>query len=231
MCSKGKAVKKNCTLSSNTVCDSKCVEGHYPVPFIFACFPCTECCNDGKDEKAKECGNFAKECKLRSTPCTNINVPTKVPETTTDGRRPSTANSQKTSTALKTTQPGKLQNTMSTMLRTHDTKPPTLSVPSTWSENDRQVVDGSVARESEEKNNVDTTLIIVAATCAVIAIVATLSTSTLITISVYKRRSNLVANVTAGIEMSQLKPSASLSQEQQKPGKSPLFYYKTRSRR
>ena len=229
MCSKGKAVKKNCTLSSNTVCDSKCVEGHYLVPFIFSCFPCAECCNDGKDEKAKECRNYAKKCKVRSTPCANINVPTKIPVKTTDGRIPSTANFQTTTTALETTQPGKLQNTMSTMLRTHEKKLPTLSLPSTGTENDRQGVDGSVARESEEKNNKDITLIIVAATCAVIAIVATLSTSTLIIIPAYKRRSNLDANAAAGIEMSQLKPAASHSQEQQKPGKPPLFYYITRS--
>ena len=203
------------------MCDGKCVEGYYLATFIFTCFPCTECCNDGKDEKAKECGNYPKKCKVRSTPCANApaNVPSMAPETTTDGRRQSSTNPQRTSTALQTTQPGRLQNTMTTLLRTYETKPRTLSVPSTLSGNDRQVVGGSVTREYEEKNSVDS-LIIVAATCAVITVIATLSVCSFIAFSVYKRRSNYDANSAAGIEMSQPKPSASHSEEQLRPGKS-----------
>ena len=65
----GKAIKKNCTVSSNTECDDKCLPGYYKEPFIFGCHPCTDCCNDEKDEIAEECANSEKKCKVRSTPC------------------------------------------------------------------------------------------------------------------------------------------------------------------
>ena len=39
------------------------------MPFIFGCQPCTECCNDEKDEIAEDCANSEKKCKVRSTPC------------------------------------------------------------------------------------------------------------------------------------------------------------------
>ena len=68
MCS-GKAIKKNCTVSSNTECDDKCLPGYYKEPFIFGCHPCTDCCNDEKDEIAEECANSEKKCKVRATPC------------------------------------------------------------------------------------------------------------------------------------------------------------------
>lgn len=74
VCSKGKAIKKNCTLFSNAESDDKCASGFYPVPFIFDCFPCAKCCGDGKDEMALECANYENKCKVRSTPCTNIPI-------------------------------------------------------------------------------------------------------------------------------------------------------------
>ena len=69
MCFPGKAIKKNCTVSSNTECDDKCLRGYYKEQFIFGCHPCTECCNDEKDEIAEECVNSKKKCKVRSMPC------------------------------------------------------------------------------------------------------------------------------------------------------------------
>ena len=72
ICSKGKAVKNNCTLAANTECDNKCGPGFYTVPLISGCFPCTQCCGDGKDEFAAECANNKKKCKVRYTPCTRF---------------------------------------------------------------------------------------------------------------------------------------------------------------
>ena len=72
ICSKGKAVKNNCTLSANTECDNKCGPGFYTVPLISGCFPCSQCCGDGKDEFAAECANNKKKCKVRYTPCTRF---------------------------------------------------------------------------------------------------------------------------------------------------------------
>lgn len=70
ICSKGKVVKNNCTLTTNTECDNKCGQGFYTVDLISACLPCTQCCGDGKDEFAAECANNKKKCKVRYTPCT-----------------------------------------------------------------------------------------------------------------------------------------------------------------
>ena len=72
ICSKGKAVKSNCNLTANTECDNKCGPGFYTVPLISGCFPCTQCCGDGKDEFAAECANNKKKCKVRYTPCTRF---------------------------------------------------------------------------------------------------------------------------------------------------------------
>ena len=80
MCS-GKAIKKNCTVSSNTECDDKCLPGYYEEPFIFGCHPCTDCCNDEKDEIAKECANSEKKCKVRSMPCSRESKQSKTSET------------------------------------------------------------------------------------------------------------------------------------------------------
>ena len=72
ICSKGKAVKSNCTLTANTECDNKCGPGFYTVRLISGCFPCTQCCGDGKDEFAAECAKKKKKCKVRYTPCTRF---------------------------------------------------------------------------------------------------------------------------------------------------------------
>ena len=135
MCTHGKVVKKNCTLFSNSDCDDdKCIEGYYRAPFIFNCLQCTECCNDGKDEIAKECANYpGKKCKVRSVPCTKL--PTKSSQTTAK----TTSSTQKTSTALRT-------------IRTDGMKRPTPSVPSTWS-GDNSPVDGGKAIKTDENNN------------------------------------------------------------------------------
>ena len=72
ICSKGRAVKNSCTLTTDTKCDSKCGPGFYTVRLISGCFPCTQCCDDGKDELAVECANNKKKCKVRPAPCTRV---------------------------------------------------------------------------------------------------------------------------------------------------------------
>ena len=74
ICSKGKAVQKNCTLSTNTKCDKKCGNGFYTVHLISSCLPCTQCCDDGKDEVATECMNNKEKCKVRYTKCTHVHT-------------------------------------------------------------------------------------------------------------------------------------------------------------
>ena len=98
VCSPGKAIKKNCTISSNTECDDKCAPGYYGVPFIFACHPCTKCCNDEKDKFAEECVNSKQKCKVRSLPCKTESTPS-----STAGK-----DGQSTLTAIQTShKPGK----------------------------------------------------------------------------------------------------------------------------
>jgi len=40
---------------------------------ISGCFPCAQCCGDGKDEFAAECANN-KKCKVRPTPCIRVDT-------------------------------------------------------------------------------------------------------------------------------------------------------------
>lgn len=101
VCSEGKAIKRNCTLFSNTKCDDKCAEGYYHLPFVFNCFRCEKCCGDGKDEMAQECAHYQNKCKARSVPCPDM--PTKASKTSPHGRL-STRQSQKISMTLQTTQ-------------------------------------------------------------------------------------------------------------------------------
>ncbi|PFX19995.1 uncharacterized protein LOC111337475 isoform X1 [Stylophora pistillata] len=80
ICSAGKAMVKNCTLFSNTQCSKECKPGFYSFPFSFSCWPCSDCCHDGKDELSEECsGNYLKKCKMRPSPCSYVrttNTPT-----------------------------------------------------------------------------------------------------------------------------------------------------------
>lgn len=79
ICSKGKAVKKNCTLSTNTKCDNKCGHGFYTVPLISSCLLCTQCCDDEKDEFATECMNNKNKCKVRHTTCAHVQTVSSTP--------------------------------------------------------------------------------------------------------------------------------------------------------
>ena len=89
ICSKGKAVKNNCTLTANTECDNKCGPGFYTVRLISGCFPCTRCCGDGKDEYAAECANNKKKCKVRYTPCNRFHtMPSKPTKLSTSNTLP-----------------------------------------------------------------------------------------------------------------------------------------------
>jgi len=198
VCSQGKAIKKNCTLFSNSECDDKCAHGFYSEPFIFDCFRCARCCNDSKDEIAKGCANYGKKCKVRSTPCSN--VPTMASQTTVDSQ----------TTSIKTTQPGRMQIKTRTLLSPHLTVQPTSSVPSSLPGNNRQVIGGK-ATDSGENNRENNTPFIVATACAVTATLAILG---LITSIVCRRQSNHGINNIGGNEPDQLNRVASTSQEQ-----------------
>ena len=207
MCSEGKAVKKNCTLFSNSDCDDKCAHGFYSEPFIFDCFRCSQCCGDAKDEIAKECANYGKKCKVRSAPCSN--VPTMASQTTVDSQKAS----------IKTNQQGRMQIDMRTLLVPHHTKPPISSVPSSLPGNNRQVIGGKQI-EPGENDSENKTLMILAIAGAVIAILAILG---LIAYIVYRgRQTNRDINNVDENEPVQLNQIASPSQQQLNSGKSCL---------
>ena len=56
----------------NTECDDKCGHEFYTAHLISGCLPCTQCCDDEKDELTKECMNSNKKCKMRFTPCLRV---------------------------------------------------------------------------------------------------------------------------------------------------------------
>ena len=101
VCSEGRAIKKNCTLFANTVCDDKCIVGYYHEPFVFECFRCAECCGDEHDENATDCLSGEKKCKIRPT-----GKPCKRKENRTDA---TTTNDNKLSST--TSQPAKQEPT------------------------------------------------------------------------------------------------------------------------
>lgn len=142
VCSEGKAIKRNCTLLSNTKCDDKCAEGYYLVPFVFSCFRCEKCCGDAKDEMEQECAHYQNKCKARSVPC--LSMPTKASETSTHGTL-STRQSQKISMTLQTTQQDR-QSRVSQI--------PT----STWSGNSDYAGGGMMWSESREGSTQNKTL-------------------------------------------------------------------------
>lgn len=212
VCSKGKAIKKNCTLSSNTECDNKCAVGFYPAPFIFACFRCEKCCGDGKDELAQECANYEKKCKARSTPCENL--PTKASDSTTKSPRrrtepsnTSTAHAtqrkrrspttvQKSFTTVPTTQPGKTDYP-ATLFRALFTKPPSVSsVPPPWSANNRKSSEDREI-ESGEKSTDNHTYVILPTVLASIAVVLIIG---LIAYNVHGRRTDFQRNSVNTVE-------------------------------
>ena len=101
VCSEGRAIKKNCTLFANTVCDDKCIVGYYHVPLVSECLRCAECCGDEHDENATDCLSGEKKCKIRST-----GKPCKRKESRTDA---TTTNDNKLSST--TSQPAKQEPT------------------------------------------------------------------------------------------------------------------------
>ena len=96
VCSKGRGIKKNCTLSANTECDDKCIVGYYHEPLISGCFRCAECCGDEHDENATDCASGRKKCKIRSAgkPCKRKDTSTDA--TTTNDNKLSSTTSQPT---------------------------------------------------------------------------------------------------------------------------------------
>lgn len=73
---------KACTLTSKAVCGS-CKIGTYLEPVLAMCFPCSPCCNDGKDIFVPECQvpevPINMRCSiLRSTKCISAVVPSSV---------------------------------------------------------------------------------------------------------------------------------------------------------
>ena len=237
VCSKGKAIKKNCTLFSNAECDDKCASGFYPEPFIFDCFPCAKCCGDGEDETALECANYENKCKVRSTPCTNVPAtkaaditthilkrlsPTKPSKTSTatQAKRHSQTTTQRTSSAMHRTRPVRLENESTARLRTHITKlPSTSSVSSTLSANNRKAVQGRVI-VSREKNGESNPFVILTAALASLTMLAILG---LVAFIVCERRGNLRGNDVATVERpTQRDQAASSLQVQMNPSKSLL---------
>ncbi|KAL9971975.1 hypothetical protein ACROYT_G018206 [Oculina patagonica] len=170
VCSAGKAIIKNCTLSSNSECDDKCKQGYYSVPFIFGCFQCSQCCQDGKDEHPAECTHHEKKCNVRSTPCANVattNVPT-------------TMLVLKTSASLQTTShPLPSQSEMTTRSIEEVEKPtsavlPGYSVKPTLSENDPADSNALKATESAKGGNGNETMETVSVVFGVLGIVCLL---------------------------------------------------------
>jgi len=149
VCSAGKVVKKNCTLFSNSDCDDKCAHGFYSAPFIFGCFPCTQCCNDSKDEIVEECESYGKKCKVRSAPCTNPVPPTAF-QTTTDSQTPSTLS--------QITHPEREITTG------------TFSVPPSWPANNHEADEGRAIDSKESKTGESRALVILAIVGAALAI-------------------------------------------------------------
>ena len=149
VCSEGKVVKKNCTLFSNSDCDDKCAHGFYSAPFIFSCFPCTQCCNDSKDEIVEECESYGKKCKVRSAPCTNP-VPPMAFQTTTDSQTPSTVS--------QITHPEREITTG------------TFSVPPSWPANNHKADEGRAIDSEESKTGESRALVILAIVGAALAI-------------------------------------------------------------
>ena len=238
ICSKGKAIKKNCTLFSNAKCDDKCASGFYPEPFIFGCFPCTKCCGDGKDEMAMECANYENKCKVRANPCTNVATtkptdftthplkilsPTKLSKTSTAarGKRHLQTTTQRTSSTIhRTTRAVRLENESTTWLRAHITKfPSTSSVPSTLSASNRKAVEGTVivSREKNEESNHFFILTVVLSSFTTLAILG------LVAFIVCERRSNFRGNDVATVERpAENDMAASSSEVQMNPSESLL---------
>ena len=214
MCS-GKAIKKNCTVSSNTECDDKCLPGYYKEPFIFGCHLCTDCCNDEKDEIAEECANSEKKCKVRATPC---------------GRQSKRSNSSETvrlkgSTTLPTTYKKPITSDptrLESKLEKHTSKvSPTLS-------GNNFVVDSqtkAARSHNQNTNGNDNVLLIV---CTVCAAFATIGIIVLVAFKLCRRinadtvlaRCNRNSNDDSAVDDIELcRPLTSASQEELNQGK------------
>ena len=215
MCS-GKAIKKNCTVSSNTECDDKCLPGYYEEPFIFGCNPCTVCCNDEKDEIAEECANSEKKCKVHSTPCSRESKRSNTSETV---RLKVSTTSPTTYKKLITSDPTRLES-----------KPEkhTSNVLPTLSGNNLMVDSQTKAARSHNPNtngNDNNVLIIV---CTVFAAFAMLGIIVLISFKLCRRinadtvlaRCNRNSNDDSAVDDIELgRPRTSASQEELNQGK------------
>ncbi len=219
VCSTGKAIIKNCTLSSNRQCDDKCKQGYYSVPFIFECFKCSQCCHDGNDERPAECAHYQKKCSVRTTPCANAPT-TNVPTTTLV---------LKTSASVKTTsKPLPSQSEMTTRTVEEVEKPTSsvshgYSVKPTLPDND-PAESAFKATEPAKEDNGNETVVILAAVVAVLAIAFLLGFILLATMRYFKRCGHFLRfqrdEDIDGMTLPQLNRVTSASQEQLNPGES-----------
>ena len=129
VCSEGRAIKKNCTLFANTVCDDKCIVGYYHVPLVSECLRCAECCGDNHDENATDCLSGEKKCKIRppGKPCERKESRTDA--TTTNGNKLSSTTSQPAKQEPTTTIRPTTQEHGRTVATTGKKPPTTVMVP------------------------------------------------------------------------------------------------------
>ena len=169
------------------------------MPFIFGCHPCTECCNDEKDEVAGDCANSEKKCKVRSTPCSRELKPSTTSETV------------KVATTLPTTYKKPIITSDPTQLESKVEKH-TSTVSPPWSGNNTNGDDNS-------------TLIIVCTVCAVIAtigiiaLVASKICRGRINADTYLCQWNRISHDKRAEDVSKLETLKSPSQEQLYQGK------------
>ena len=223
VCSTGKAIIKNCTLSSNRRCDNKCKQGYYAVPFIFGCFPCSQCCHDGNDEHPAECAHSKNTCAVRSLPCANVRTT----------NTPTTQLTYRPTTSLQTTQSMPSQSEMTTSL-TEEVEIPTsptfhsFSVEPSWPGNEQAE---SAVKETEpaKEDGGNEKIIALAAVAAVLGIACLLGLTITAVLAYFKpyghfltfrRNANSNNEDIDSMALPQLNRVTSASQEQLNPGES-----------
>ncbi|XP_078370091.1 uncharacterized protein LOC144653853 isoform X2 [Oculina patagonica] len=159
ICSKGRAVKKNCTLFTNTKCDTKCGHGFYTFPLISSCLPCTQCCDDGKDEFATECMDNKNKCKVRHTACAHVQTVSSKPPVRSRITLPTTNTSE---IKTKTGAVNKEENLLSDKLST--------SITPTWSVDNKALKDETVMSGKQDGTSIVVIMLAVAlAMCLVVS--------------------------------------------------------------
>ena len=135
--------------------------GYYKEPFIFGCHPCTDCCNDDKDEIAEECANSKKKCKVRSMPC----------------KRESTLSSNAGTVG---------QSTLTALQTSHKPRKQVSTIPPSLPGNSRVVDDGDkLANFQKDNTNGDDNTVIITVS-AVFAVLGVLIAIVIVLVLVYQ---------------------------------------------